>query len=194
MMLARDFRQKAWGALAGKWGTIAVIALVFTVVLSVSCVVPIAALVVTGPLTLGFYMICMGLLRGGVAKVEDLFNGFRDGKFLPAFLLDLVNNIFIALWSLLFVIPGIIKYYAYSMSMYILADNPGMSQSECRAESMRMMVGHKWRLFCLHFSFIGWLLLSSLTCGILVFWVLPYMQTAEAAFYEDLKSRNAAAA
>lgn len=196
-MLARDYRQRAWDALSGNWGTMALITLVYAVITGVCGMLPgvgsVASLVIGGPLTLALALMSLRLLGAEKVGVENLFDGFRDGKFLPSFLLSLVNSIFIALWSLLFVIPGIVKSYAYSMSMYILAENPNMSQSECRAESMRMMVGHKWRLFCLHFSFIGWMLLSSLTFGILMFWVLPYMRTAEAAFYEDLKSRKLAA-
>ena len=76
------------------------------------------------------------------------------------------------------------------MSYYILAENPEMSQSEARKESMRIMQGHKWQLFCLNFSFIGWYILVGLTFGILTFWVTPYMQTATAAFYENIKNSN----
>lgn len=76
------------------------------------------------------------------------------------------------------------------MSTFILADNPQLSQSEARKASVEMMNGHKWRLFCLELSFIGWVLLSALTLGILLFWVTPYMHAAFAAFYEDLKSKS----
>ena len=194
-MLASDYRKQAWAALSGKWGTMALITLVYLVIVSACSAIPavgqVAALVIGGPLVLALCMISLAVVRGESVGVEKLFDGFKDGKFLPAFLLSLVNSIFIALWSLLLVVPGIIKTYAYAMSTYIMAENPGMSQSECRKESMRMMIGHKWRLFCLHFSFIGWYLLCALTFGILTFWVTPYVRTAEAAFYEDLKSRQA---
>ena len=72
------------------------------------------------------------------------------------------------------------------MSYYILADNPTLTQSEARRRSEQLMNGHKFRLFCLHLSFIGWYLLSALTGGILLFWVIPYVQVATAAFYDDL--------
>ena len=140
---------------------------------------------------LGLAYLALAVLRGGELKVEMLFDGFKN--FLPAFLLQLVNSLLVSLWSLLFVVPGIVKAYSYAMSAYILADNPEMSQNECRRESMRMMQGHKWRLFCLQFSFIGWQLLCVLTFGILSFWVGPYINTATAAFYEDLKAQQTAA-
>ena len=194
-MLASDYRKQAWAALSGKWGVMALITLVYGLIVGACSAIPavgqVAALVIGGPLVLALCMISLAVVRGESVGVEKLFDGFKDGKFLPAFLLSLVNAIFIALWSILLVVPGIIKTYAYAMSTYIMAENPGMSQSECRKESMRMMIGHKWRLFCLHFSFIGWYLLCALTFGILTFWVTPYVRTAEAAFYEDLKSRQA---
>jgi uncharacterized membrane protein len=106
-------------------------------------------------------------------------------------ILYIINNVFIALWSLLLVIPGIVKAYSYSMSFYILADNLGLAANDARKQSMVLMHGNKWRLFCLHLSFIGWLLLSGITFGILLLWVIPYMQTATAEFYQDLISRQA---
>ena len=95
-----------------------------------------------------------------------------------------------ALWSLLFVIPGIIATYSYSMSFYILRDNPDMDANAARKASIEMMKGNKWKLFCLELSFIGWMLLSMLTFGILLLWVGPYMETAKAAFYEELKAKQ----
>ena len=76
------------------------------------------------------------------------------------------------------------------MSYYILKDNPGMDANEARKASIEMMKGHKWQLFCLEFSFIGWIILSILTFGILTLWVGPYMETAKAAFYEELKANQ----
>jgi uncharacterized membrane protein len=73
------------------------------------------------------------------------------------------------------------------MTLFILKDNPEMSATDAITESRRMMNGNKWRLFCLDFSFIGWILLSALTCGILYILVYPYMYAARAAFYESLK-------
>ncbi len=83
--------------------------------------------------------------------------------------------------------------YAYSMSWFILADDPNIPANEARKRSIEMMRGNKWRLFCLDFSFIGWILLSILTFGILLFWIMPYMQTARAEFYQDLLAQEYAA-
>lgn len=99
-----------------------------------------------------------------------------------------LRDLYIVLWSLLFVIPGIIKSYEYRMIPYILADNPEMPTEEVFAESKRLMSGNKWKAFVLDLSFIGWQLLSILTCGILsIFYVDPYQYSTNAALYEALK-------
>lgn len=194
-MRAKDFRAKAWSSLKGNWGVAVLVFLVNSIVLGACGVIPavgaLISLVISGPMTLGVVTVYTNLIRGEKAEVGQLFDGFKN--FVNAFVLYLVNNIFIALWSLLLIVPGIIKTYAYSMSFYILRDNPEMTQAEARKASIEMMQGNKWRLFCLELSFIGWILLSILTLGILMFWVAPYMQTAIAAFYEDLKAKNAPA-
>ena len=124
-------------------------------------------------------------------RIEQLFDGFRN--YASALALSLLIWIFTFLWTLLFFIPGIIMSYAYSMSWFILADDPNIPANEARKRSIEMMRGNKWRLFCLDFSFIGWILLSILTFGILLFWIMPYMQTARAEFYQDLLAQEYAA-
>jgi uncharacterized membrane protein len=114
-------------------------------------------------------------------KNSDLFSGFK--KYGRAFLLDLLQSIFVFLWSLLLIIPGIIKAFAYSMSVFVANENPELTLRECLKKSEKMMVGHKWEYFCLMFSYIGWILLSCLTLGILFIWVLPKMNQASYLFY-----------
>ena len=190
MLRARDFRAQAWERLNGKWGTMALCALIVSAIssgcgaLSFLVVGGAALLLVAGPLGLGWAKLSLRTVRREGVAVEMLFDGFK--AFAKAFLLYLINSIFVFLWTLLFIIPGIVKSYAYSMSYYILLDNPELSSNEARIRSMEMMRGHKWRLFCLHFSFIGWWLLTLLTFGILSFWVQPYQKTADAAFYQSL--------
>ena len=82
---------------------------------------------------------------------------------------------------------GSVKSYSYSLIYYIKADHPEYGWRECLDESEKMMQGNKWRLFCLNFSFIGWILVGSLICGIGALWVSPYMQASTAVFYEELK-------
>lgn len=91
------------------------------------------------------------------------------------------------LWSLLFIIPGIVKAFSYSMTYFVLCDEPKLSAGEAIAKSARMMKGRKKDLLLLDLSFIGWFIVSALTAGIGFFWTLPYYWAAKAAFYEDLK-------
>ena len=113
-----------------------------------------------------------------------LFGYFPHWK--NAAIAQLLESVYVLLWSLLFIIPGIIASYSYAMTGYILAENPEMTPSDAIARSKEMMEGNRWRLLCLQFSFIGWSLLSSLTLGIGNLWLTPYRQAASAAFYRDV--------
>ena len=100
-------------------------------------------------------------------------------------------NLKIFLWSLLFIIPGIIKAYEYRMVPYILAEHPEMSYSEVLEASSRMMDGQKMNAFILDLSFIGWEILSSITAGIVgIFWVNPYYYSTDAELYLELSEGN----
>ena len=98
------------------------------------------------------------------------------------------RDLYTILWTMLFIIPGIVKSYEYQMIPYLLAENPQMSREQAFAESKRMMSGQKWRAFVLDLSFIGWNILSAITLGILgIFYVQPYMDATHAALYEALR-------
>ena len=96
--------------------------------------------------------------------------------------------ILIGLWSLLFLIPGIIKGFSYAMTPFILEENPELGTQQAIHRSRMMMRGHKFDLFWLYLSFIGWGILCIFTFGIGYFWLAPYMETAQAAFYEEVKA------
>lgn len=117
----------------------------------------------------------------GVGVVGSAFQG---GQYMNVVVTMFLKGLFISLWSLLFVVPGIIKHYEYLMIPYILAENPGMSRQEAFAISKRMMMGQKWNVFVLDLSFIGWRLLEGITFGIAgVFYVEPYYQATIAELY-----------
>ena len=120
----------------------------------------------------------------------DLFSQFdRFGQgFAQAFL----RGLYTFLWSLLFVIPGIVKSYSYAMTPFIMAENPEMSANDAITASRQLMDGHKGELFTLELTFIGWSLLSALTLGIGSLFLNPYMNAARAAFYRDLTAPTAA--
>ena len=186
MMFAKDYRQAAWKKLSGNWTTAVVSYLIFTVLLSVASYILVGSLLFSGVLTIGMYIVLLQISRDGSSGFESLFDGFRKGLG-NNIVAGILVQLFTFLWSLLFIIPGIIKGYAYSMTYFILADNPDMAPTEAIKMSQEMMKGKKWRLFCLDFSFIGWYLLSILTLGVLILWIAPYSMMARAELYESIK-------
>ncbi|HEY9575975.1 MAG TPA: DUF975 family protein, partial [Lachnospiraceae bacterium] len=118
--------------------------------------------------------------------VGDVFKGFSE-NFGTSVLTALLISIYTFLWSLLLVVPGIIKGFSYAMTFYILAENPQMSATEAITESRRMMDGHKMEYFVLILSFIPWMLLGTITAGLAYIYVGPYIQVTCANFYQELK-------
>lgn len=145
----------------------------------------IVSIIITPAFSLSIIRVYLSLTHGAYPKAGDAFSGFDD--FWSAFKVTFLVGLFTFLWSLLFVIPGIIKTYAYSMSLYILAENKGKSALECINESKAMTDGHKMDLFVLNLSFIGWGLLCLITFGIAYIWVGPYMSATYANAYNSLK-------
>lgn len=141
-------------------------------------------MVLGGAVSLGYAKFNLNLVDGQPPRFDDLFSEFH--RIWPAFCLKFLTGLFVVLWSLLFVIPGILAAYSYAMAPYILAENPDMTAREAITASKEMMRGNRWRLFCLGFSFIGWSLLCVLTLGIGTLWLRPYEEAAQAAFYRDL--------
>lgn len=136
-----------------------------------------------GTVKLGYCKYLLKLHDGQEGDIKDLFSEFH--RFADGFVLYLLTSIYIILWSLLFIIPGIVAAYKYAMAPFILQENPGMKPNEAIAASKEMMDGHKMELFMLSLSFIGWIFLSVLTLGIGSLWLDPYMNAAYAAFYRQ---------
>lgn len=187
-----ELRRQARESLKGNWGNAILVLVVFALV-SGACSaftwIPFVGFlipfVLQGPLTLGFTLVYYKLSKNEDFSVADLFDGFKD--FLRSFLTVLLIGIFVLLWTLLLVIPGIIAALSYSQALFILLDNPDLSAYEAIKESKRIMKGYKWKFFCLQLSFIGWALLSVLTFGIGYLWLAPYIQVSYSNFYKDIK-------
>ena len=145
-------------------------------------------ILVIGPFLVGYVNSFKKLLVEGDDRITA--NSFREGfkPYWRSVWAYLFRGILITLWSLLLVIPGIIKSLSYAMTMYIVKDHPELTVNEAIDLSKDMMYGHKYDLFYLYISFIGWYLLSILTLGIGTFWLMPYIETAQASFYEDVKA------
>ena len=139
------------------------------------------------PVSVGFYYSFCALYTYSDSRlVQNIFNyGFMYyGRTIGGMLLGVV---FTFLWSLLFVIPGIVKGYSYALTPYILIDDPQISIRDAVRKSQRMMSGQKFNLFYLQLSFIGWWILSILTGGIGFLWLIPYFTTSMAVFYRNLR-------
>lgn len=140
-------------------------------------------------LNFSYIVIFLNIRRGIAPKIGDLFIGFKDWWSIVK--LDFVSDFFISCWFMLFIIPGFIKAYSYSMATYILAENKGMRPCEAISRSRAMMTGHKMELFKLDLSLTGYYLLNFITLGIASIWVSPYLCSIHANFYCKLKgSKN----
>ena len=188
-----DIRAAARGELKGRWTQPVLCTLVYFIVIAAISSIPglnFVSFLVTLPLAFGFALTFLNFMRGEnrdemVAQPFQVFKNY--GRYLGT---SLLQAIFIVLWSLLLIIPGIIMSYAYAMTPFICRDNPELSASECIAKSKEMMKGYKIKLFLLDLSFIGWFLLTILTLGIYNLWLRPDILCSHAKFYEELKARQ----
>lgn len=174
----------------------------------------IVTIIISGSGKLGYAVFNLKLVDNKDASFSDLFSQFD--RLGAGFCMNFLMGLFVALWSLLFVIPGVIKAFSYAMTPYILAEHPEMTATEAITESRHIMDGNKWRLFCLGFSFIGWTLLCAapvlialifiaqativngsfatflwlIPCSIPTIigslFLMPYQEAAYAAFYRDV--------
>lgn len=145
-------------------------------------------LILGGVVQLGYSKFLLSQHDGKEYEVRDLFSQFE--RFSIGFLQYFLRNLYVILWSLLFIIPGIIKSFSYAMTPFILADHPQMTAKEAIRCSTELMDGHKGELFLLGLTFLGWDLLSGLTLGIGSLWLNPYKNAAYAAFYRELQAKE----
>lgn len=210
MKTASELRAEGRAALQGKWLQFALFTFVYMVIveladipnviyrfstmfdrgtsfsaLSFLPVISYILVLVLLPLMWGFQVAFLSNRRyANFDNFGSLFDGFKD--FQRIFTTTLLMYVYIFLWTLLLIIPGIVKSISYSMTPYILKDNPELDNNRAIERSMTMMEGHKMDYFILQLTFIGWGLLSILTCGIGFLFLIPYMQSSTAAFYENL--------
>ena len=150
----------------------------------------IGPILLIGPLTYGLsYLYLKQSRTGNKMELAEIFEGFK-ADFVGNFLLGFLQSLFIALWSMLFVIPGIVKQYSWSMAYYVKIDHPDYDWRACLDESKRITMGHKGELFLLDLSFIGWAIVCVFTFGIGYFWLIPYMTATKAEYYEALRGKD----
>jgi len=155
-----------------------------------STILSVAALIVTGPLKYGAVRVAVTSARKNEkANLNNLFVGFKE-CLGDAIILRIMTSIFVFLWTLLLIIPGIIKSYAYSMAIYVQQDQPNKDWSYCLNRSKELTKGHKWDLFVLDLSFIGWYIVGFLCLFVGTLWVRPYYEMTKANFYLELIKDN----
>ena len=187
-LLRENSRRQLGGSLFGNaWLMMAVVCFVCSAVLSALSGTMVGVILVGGPLAYGLCRVFIGAVNGKKFDFNDIFSGFSEA-FGHSVVLSLLQALFLTLWTMLFIVPGIVKSYSYAMAMYIQQDDPMKEAKACIDESRQMMDGHKWQLFCLDFSFIGWYFLGALCFGVGVFLVVPYHQIARTNFYLALRA------
>ena len=212
MLLNSELRAQARERLDGKWGTFVLMTFLMYVISailqipgsvgdllkvlspenaltsesmsSISLVLSLLAL----PLGWGLTVSLLRNHREESVDIENLFDGFRRGRYVRVFCALFLVNLFTFLWALLLIIPGIMKAFSYALTPYILLDEPELTAKQAISRSCEIMQGRRWKLFCLYLSFIGWGILSVLTFGIGFLWLVPYMNASIAAFYEDARA------
>jgi len=188
MLENNEIRARARAILEGNWNTCAIILLVYWVINMGIGFIPmlgsIASIFIAGPLTLSLAIIFLRLTRNEPIEVGMVFDGFKD--FSRSFVAALLVGLYTFLWMLLLIVPGIIASISYSMTFFILADNPTMSANDAITASKNLMMGHKTDYFVLQLSFLGWILLGICSLGIGFLWIGSYMQTAACVFYHEI--------
>lgn len=212
MQLNSELRAQARERLEGKWGTFVLMTFLFYVIQALlqipgsvgdlfkvlspenaltseslstlSVMLSLLAL----PLSWGLTVSLLRNHREESVDLENLFDGFRGGRYTRVFCALFLVNLFTFLWTLLLIIPGIMKAFSYALTPYILLDEPELTAKQAISRSCEIMQGRRWKLFCLYFSFIGWGILCLLTFGIGFLWLAPYINASIAAFYEDARA------
>lgn len=205
MPTLKQMRVDSHNALRGHWVNAVLCTLVLSIIMGVisafssgSESAPLLGVIgfalgifIAGPLGFGYSVAFLRHMRG--EEDDDLVTRpFQAFKAYNHYLgTSLLMTVFVFLWCLLLIVPGIIMSYAYAMTPYIMHEHPELSASECIARSKRMMNGYKWKLFCLDLSFLGWFLLCILSLGIGFLWMQPYYECARVRFYDSVKDRVA---
>lgn len=193
----QDYKNRALNDLEGNWGKVAIATLIYMLISGAvgtvtdytlfqgsSCLWTMLCL----PLMWGFQVYFLCLIHKEDISYERLFDGYKD--FVRTFLTMFLYFIAVFIGTILFIIPGIIAGCGLAMAPFILKEDAEISASDALKKSWQMMKGHKWAIFWLGLSFIGWAILACLTLGIGFLFLSPYIETACAHFYEDLKKET----
>ena len=187
MKTAKEYRKIALNSLKNNWGMSIIIMLLIAIAssaLSATGLGSIIIFVVSGAVTIGLLNYFEKLIKNDNPNYESVLENFTV-NFSTKFLTYFLRELFVFLWCLLLIVPGVIKFYSYALSLYIVKKQPNLSATDAIKLSTKIMNGKKFDLFYLHFTFFGWFLLCVLTFGIGFIFLSPYFKTAVTAFYID---------
>lgn len=185
-----ELKKEAKANLNGKFGSAIAVLFLIVLVLAVSGITFIGPILLGGPLAIGGGIFFLKIAQKKDTSVRDAFEGF--GQFGSGFVAYILQAIFVILWSLLLIIPGIIAALSYSQTYFILAENKELGGLAAISKSKELMKGHKGELFVLQLSFFWWYLLVILTLGIALFYVGPYIASTLSAYYKKLTTGDSA--
>ena len=175
-MSFQEAKRAALSTLKGNWGGAILVSLVYAVLVSVlSLIGGVGTLLFGSILLIGYYNTLIQASMQNSFKVETIFSGINNETLGTRITISVLKSVYLALWSCLFFIPGLVKSYSYMLTEYIALMNPDMSANECITESRRLMNGHKMNMFILDLSFIGWAILCVFTFGIGSLFLTPYI-------------------
>lgn len=184
--------NNAQASLKGKWGLAIGTSVVYLLITGIIQSIPVAGIIgsilIGGPMALGMAIFSLSISRNQDARLEQIFDGFK--MFSVSVGAYFLMMLFIILWLLLLIVPGIMAALSYSMTFYIIADDPSIGAMEAIDKSKSMMDGNKLKLFYLGLRFLGWALLCILTLGIGFLWLFPFMYVSMAKFYDDVKGEQ----
>lgn len=177
--------RKAKQQLQNKWMNVAVGTLIYVAIMSIASFTYLAELIIIGPMTFGYYLYLSCIVDRGENNFNLLFKGFE--RFVDTMVAGLLMSLAVSIGCVLLIVPGIIAACGFSMTFFIMNDDPNISGVDALQQSWNMMNGHKWEYFCLNLRFIGWALLCLLTCGIGCLWLQPYITVTSLNFYRKLR-------
>ena len=188
MKLSYQYKSIARSNLTNNWGTAILVCLISLAFSAVGGFIPVfgavIVLLLSGQLAVGEMQYFTKLHKKENPTLGTMFDNFSK-NLISNLSTYVLQSIYLVLWTLLFIIPGIIKTYSYAMTMYLKSKKPELTSNEAITMSREIIDGKKWKYCCLQFSFIGWIILSILTLGIGFIFLLPYMQATSVAFFED---------
>ena len=186
-----EIRKDVSALMQGNWTNMVLISLVFCLIGAFTAYSFPLVLFVYCPLALGFVITMMHFVRRTKSvSVEDLFSAFNAKFYWKSMGLGILVWVYTFLWSLLFLVPGVIKGCSYFLAPYILVDNPELTAEEAICRSMRLMEGHKMQLFLMSLGYFCLATLSSLLLFIPMIWLAPYYTVAYVKFYEEVKATS----